>query len=146
MAPVDATHPSSLLPINTDLLRRYCPGLAVHTHAQVARYVVVDAVTGCWRWPGNCDGQGYGVVWTQPTPYGYQRPVHVHRYMFDTLVAEIPVDVHIHIHHRCEVKDCWNPFHLEAVTPREHRQRHGLAPIPPKPWQQPVQLGFAFLA
>jgi hypothetical protein len=138
MATVESTPPVSLHPDNTDLLRRYCPGLALHSHEQVAAYIVVDADTGCWRWPGSHSPSGYGRVWTEPTAYGYQESVNVHRYMYDTLVGDIPYG--LHIHHRCEVRDCWNPFHLEAVTPREHLQRHALIPLPPAPWRPPVQL------
>jgi hypothetical protein len=129
-------------PLHIDLIRRYCPGLAVHTHAQVAEHVSPDA-NGCWPWDGHINPDGYADVWCAPTLYGYQQSVHVHRYMYDVLVGPVPYGHHVH--HRCQHKSCWHPCHLEAVTPQEHLQRHGRAPMPPAPWQPPTQLAFAWL-
>jgi HNH endonuclease len=103
-----------------DLLRRYCPGLAVHTHAQVAAHVHVDA-RGCWPWDGRVNMDGYGYVWSAG-PWDDTITWLVHRYMFDTLVGPIPAGHHIH--HRCHTRDCWHPLHLEEVTPKEHAARH----------------------
>lgn len=108
-------------PENIDLIRRYCPGLAVHTHAEVAKHIQVDA-HGCWPWDGNRDEYGYGYVYCGQTPYGLPQSVRVQRYMYDLLVGPIP-EGH-HVHHRCEDKPCWHPLHLEAVTPTEHKARH----------------------
>lgn len=82
-------------------------------------------MTDCWHWTGGLSRDGYGYVSLEPTPYGYASPMHSHRYMYDILVGDIPYGYHIH--HRCKVKDCWNPFHLEAVTPKEHYARHHTA-------------------
>jgi len=114
MATSDSTHPSSLLPVHLDVLRRYCPGLTVHSHAQLAALIVVDAATGCWLWPGMRTKQGYGMLSTVRTSYGYHGTVPAHRYLYDALVGAF--DERCDIHHRCGVKACWNPFHLEAVT------------------------------
>jgi HNH endonuclease len=104
-----------------DLIRRYCPSLTVHTPGQLAQLIDIGP-TGCWHWPRSLTPYGYGYVWCKPTPYGYQRAVHVHRYMYDLLVG--PVDEDYHVHHRCEQRDCWHPLHLEAVTPKDHKARH----------------------
>ena len=128
-------------PVNIDLIRRYCPGLAMHTHAQVAAHVAPDA-NGCWPWDGYINVQGYGSVWCEPTSYGLHQSVEIHRYMYDTLVGPIP-EGH-YVHHRCEHKPCWHPMHLEPLTPREHLAWHGLIPALPVPWTPPVQLPFAF--
>jgi hypothetical protein len=119
---------------NVDLLRRYAPSLTIHTHAQVAAHIPQDT-QGCWPWDGRLTGQGYGAVCCELTPYGYQRSVPAHRYMYDTLVGPIPDDYHVH--HRCLHKPCWNLFHLEAVSPKEHKARHRPTPTP---WAPPVQL------
>lgn len=108
-------------PVNIDLLRRYCPGLAIHTHAEVAACIFPDR-HGCWPWPGKPTPDGYGYVWLEPTPYGYQTSCPVHCYMYDALVGPIPEDHHMH--HRCEKRPCWHPLHLESVTPTEHCERH----------------------
>ena len=143
MAIAESTHPSSLQPENTDLLRRYCPGLAIHGHEKLAGYLLRDAVTDCWHWTGLRRTDGYGWVTLEPTAFGYYESMHAHRYMYATLVGDIPAG--LAIHHRCEVKDCWNPFHLEAVTPQEHADRHRKSPTHVPVRQAPVQLGFAFV-
>jgi hypothetical protein len=140
MATSDSTHPSPPLPEHLDLVRRYCPGLSLHTHAEVATLIAMDTGTGCWLWPGMRSQQGYGTLLTVPTDYGYQGTVPAHRYLYDVLVGAF--DERCDIHHRCGVKACWNPFHLEAVTPKEHSARHHHRS---RPWQPPVQLDFAFV-
>ena len=45
-------------PEHIDLLRRYSPTLAVHTHAQIAAHVAPDA-QGCWPWDGYITPEGY---------------------------------------------------------------------------------------
>ena len=112
-------------PTNIDLLRRYCPILAVHSHAQLAAHVHPDE-RGCWPWDGSLTTQGYGNIWFAPTAYGYHERIHTHRYMYDTLVGPIPQNYYVH--HRCEYKRCWHPLHLEAVTPKEHSARHRQRP------------------
>src|SRR5712691_8105786 len=130
MATVQSTLSPSAVQDNVDLLRRYCPALAVHTHEQLAAYLV-PSEQGCWPWPGVIDVQGYGKVATEQTPYGYKQFVPAHRYMYDLLVGE--ASPQHHVHHRCEVKACWNPFHLEALTPKEHVARHRHTPRVPAP-------------
>lgn len=111
-------------PAHIDLLRRYCPGLARHTHAEVAAHIQIND-HGCWPWDGRQNAEGYGYV--KPEGAGWAPSViPVHRYMFDTLVG--PVMPEEQVHHRCEYKPCWHPLHLEALTPREHRQQHPITP------------------
>jgi HNH endonuclease len=121
MVASQSTVPCPVEPAHIDLIRRYCPGLVVHTHAEIAAHLQPDA-QGCWPWGGYVNRAGYGVVRLEPTSYGYKEPCHVHRYMYDILVAPLPPG--LHIHHRCHVRDCWHPLHLEAVTPKEHSARH----------------------
>jgi hypothetical protein len=141
MASTQSTLPVSAVLDNLDLVRRYCPSLAVHTHAQIAAHLHVDS-HGCWPWDASICDDGYGAVSCKPTPYGYRQSVHVHRYMYDTLVGPIPEDHHIH--HRCFYRACWNLFHLEPVTPKEHYARHH--PVLKAVWQPPIQLTLAFMS
>lgn len=114
------TQPADYEPDNVDLIRRYCPGLAQHTHEQVARHVQVDE-QGCWPWDGGYSPQGYGTVGVYDAWHEYSTML-THRYFYSTLVGPIPVGHDVH--HRCEHKPCWHPLHLEAVTPTEHKARH----------------------
>jgi HNH endonuclease len=110
-----------------DLLRRYCPHLTTHNPEAIAQYIPEDT-TQCWEWEGWHDANGYGIVPTVPTSYGFTRIVHVHRYMYDLLVGPVEPedDIRWDVHHRCGHSACWNPFHLELVTPKEHKARHHL--------------------
>jgi HNH endonuclease len=112
---------------NTDLLRRYCPHLTQHNPETVAQYIPEDT-TQCWEWTRYIDTYGYGIVYTVPEPSGYYRSLHVHRYLYDLLVGPVEPDdaTPRDVHHRCGNRACWSPFHLELVTPKEHKARHHL--------------------
>lgn len=107
---------------NLDLLRRYTPQPLQHTHEQLAACIWQVTSQGCWLWAGPYTPEGYGYVSCEPTPYGLPQVVGIHRYMTDILVGDIPYGYHVH--HRCYVKHCWNPIHLEMLTPQEHWERH----------------------
>jgi len=129
--PHSRSQTAALVPV--DLIRRYCPGLEAHTPEQIARHIPADP-TECWPWPFRLQADGHCYLSLEATPYGYVEPVHVHRYMYDVLVGEIPVG--IHVHHRCHHRACWNPFHLQAVTPKQHLALHGMIFLFPQPvWQ-----------
>lgn len=104
---------------NSDLLRRYCPGLQ---NADAIAAHLAQAPNGCWLWPASITQSGYGTIPCEPTPYGYKGHVPAHRYMYNLLVG--PVTPEFYVHHRCKVKHCWHPLHLEAVTPKEHSAIH----------------------
>lgn len=116
-----STVSASTEPANIDLLRRYCPHPSIHTHEQIAAYLLPDD-HGCWLWPGTVNPEGYGYVSCKPTAYGLPQSVQIHRYMYDILMHEIPYGYHVH--HKCRVRHCWNPFHLQQVTPQEHIDIH----------------------
>jgi len=111
---------------NLDLLRRYCPHLTTHTPETIAQYIP-DDTTQCWEW-GQVRADGYAYVMTVPEPYGYRTSIHAHRYFYDLLVGPVEPDdaTPRDVHHRCGNRACWNPFHLELVTPKEHKARHHL--------------------
>lgn len=106
---------------NVDLVHRYCPGLESHTPLQIAQHIHADP-TECWPWDAWHSTHGHGSIGTEPTPYGFHMTVPAHRYMYDTLVGAI--NIHNYVHHRCQNPPCWNPFHLQEVTPKEHRAIH----------------------
>lgn len=126
---------------NLDLIRHYAPHPAQHSHAQLASCLWQVTAQGCWLWPGPYTPDGYGYVSCEATPYGLPQVVSVHRYMADILVGDIPYGYHIH--HRCFVKHCWNPLHLQMLTPQEHyEQHHPKTPyvLPALPWRPAEQL------
>lgn len=84
--------------------------------ADISGRIVPDEVPGCWLWTGYVNRQGYGT--------GYYGDYHggAHRIVWMILVG--PVTSEIHLHHRCQVRNCVNPEHLEPLTHDEHIARH----------------------
>lgn len=73
---------------------------------------------GCWIWTGGRVSKGYGSVYWQG------RVAVTHRVVYELLVGDIPSGAQLH--HRCEVKACVNPDHLEPLDPAEHSAQHEL--------------------
>lgn len=63
--------------------------------------------SGCWLWMGSVTHRGYGAF-----SYGRQMGAHVFSYLWHK--GEIPEG--LVVHHKCAVRSCVNPDHLEAVT------------------------------
>lgn len=86
----------------------------------------VTVTPGCWLWTGEITHQGYGRMSVKTDARFTQKgsaPAHVVSYRLN--VGEIPEG--LVIDHRCFVKNCVNPAHLEAVTQQVNIQRY---------WQQ----------
>jgi hypothetical protein len=79
---------------------------------RLERLAAASEPDGCWLWDGPMQAKGYGQV----------RERRVHRLAWEHWVGSIPEGAHLH--HRCGVKACFNPRHLETLTPDEHRARH----------------------
>lgn len=77
------------------------------------QFVSPEPNTGCWLWSGG--GEPYGVFWVDGLS------VSAHR--FSRLAFGGPVEDGLHIDHKCRVKCCVNPDHLEPVTPQENAAR-----------------------
>lgn len=73
--------------------------------------------TPCWIWQLSVDAHEYGRV----TVRG--RKLKAHRVAFEQAGGVIPPGYELH--HRCEVKLCVNPAHLEPLTSEAHGQLHG---------------------
>jgi hypothetical protein len=76
------------------------------------RYDVDES--GCWLWNRSLNSDGYG----QWTVRG--RPIRAHRWAYETFVGRIPDD--LVVGHKCDVKRCVNPDHLEAITVAQNTQ------------------------
>ena len=90
-------------------------------HPRIAKYIVPEPNTGCWLFTGTWCDQGYGryVLSIGRGP--------VHRYVYQTLKGEIPEG--LQLDHKCRVRCCCNPDHLEPVTPRENVRRGIIAQV-----------------
>lgn len=71
--------------------------------------------SGCWEWTGYVEKVGYG-----RTSYMNVRQ-YVHRLSY--MLHNGPIGEALHIDHLCRNKICFNPDHLEAVTPKENIRR-----------------------
>lgn len=76
----------------------------------------------CWLWRGCVDSSGYGLVRIDG------RLVKAHRYAYERARGAIPPG--LVVRHRCDVRRCCNPDHLETGTQadnmrdRDERGRH----------------------
>lgn len=80
---------------------------------------VVVCMSGCWLWTGSDSGHGRGGGYPRAKIKGRTRAVH--REVFRRLVAEIPRGYDVD--HRCRVRLCVRPEHLEAVPGKVNQRR-----------------------
>ena len=73
---------------------------------------IMKVQDGCWLWTASLDPYGYG----QTTINGLHRGAH--RVVYQLLVGPIPDG--LTSDHRCRVRSCVNPDHMEVVTRGEN--------------------------
>ena len=71
--------------------------------------------SGCWLWDRAISQTGYGNICVDGKYRG------AHRVVYEALVGPIPEG--LHLDHRCRVRACVNPNHLEPVSQRENSLR-----------------------
>jgi len=81
--------------------------------ARLATFTDPDA---CWLWPGYIRADGYGTCRYRDKPGSL-----VHRAAYEELVGPIPSGMEID--HLCRVRHCFNPKHLQPVTPKTNSHR-----------------------
>lgn len=77
---------------------------------RIASKIKINEVTGCWEWQAYTDPYGYGRI----TMSTHQVACHAHRIVYALLAAAIPEG--LTLDHKCRVRHCVNPAHLEPVT------------------------------
>src|SRR2546428_13034443 len=78
------------------------------------KYVEPEPMSGCWLWIGDRDRHGYGRL-------NWQGPRAAYRLAFEHFVGDGPSG--LELDHRCRVRACVNPAHLEAVTHQGNQSR-----------------------
>ncbi len=68
-----------------------------------------------WLWLGHIDTDGYGTIRFNNKAYK------AHNFVWLYLVGEIPKE--LQMDHKCRLRNCVNPDHLEPVTPKENINR-----------------------
>lgn len=77
--------------------------------------VMPEPNSGCWLWMGALYFNGYGA-------FGVNRKTRrAHRIAYEALRGPIPAG--LHLDHKCRVRSCVNPDHLEPVTQAENNRR-----------------------
>lgn len=80
--------------------------------------------SGCWLWDGQKDRDGYG---RQKVSYtSGQKTCSAHILSYEVHVGPVPAG--LQLDHRCRVRHCVNPDHLEPVTSRVNTLRSPIAP------------------
>lgn len=80
-----------------------------------AKVILPDSPDGCWLWTAAVCRKGYGIFALNGGRTSG------HRFAYERFVGPIPEGREID--HRCRVRHCVNPDHLEAVTHRENIRR-----------------------
>ena len=81
------------------------------------RFVSPEPNSGCWLWMGTGDANGYG-MFRRTRSRAMSR---AHRVAFELFIGPIPAT--LILDHKCRVRGCVNPDHLEPVTYKENAVR-----------------------
>lgn len=84
-----------------------------------------DRRTGCWVWDGEVNKKtGYGTVYVRIDGWTKKFTAHTVAWLAHTGRRVVP-GMHLdHVYDKgCRSRACWNPKHLEEVTPAQNNQR-----------------------
>ena len=81
-------------------------------------FVMPEPNSGCWLWLGGIQGGGYGIVRRGSKRDG---SLVAHRAIYEHFVGPVPDG--LELDHKCKVRCCVNPAHLEPVTHLENIKR-----------------------
>src|SRR4030095_7375798 len=82
-------------------------------------HVTYEPNTGCWLWVGTTNNLGYG-QFTQSLDgnRAIRHKTLAHRWLWEYLFGPIPKG--LEPDHRCRLRSCVNPDHIDLVTHREN--------------------------
>jgi hypothetical protein len=86
---------------------------------RIMNRVEPEPTSGCWLWTACLDKDGYGRTGVYVN--GKKRMYYTHRFMYEWHVGAIPDGMVCD--HKCKVRSCCNPDHIDIVTPAENQRR-----------------------
>lgn len=87
------------------------------------KFVLPEPNSGCWLWDGYVDEGGYGRF----SPQWKISPMYAHRASYE--IHNGPIPSGMNIDHKCRMRCCVNPDHLEAVSQAENINRGNLVAL-----------------
>lgn len=84
--------------------------------SRIEQYIHRIPESGCWIWMGELNRNGYGRI-----PFGGKRRM-IHKLVW-ILLGKSPLSEGFIHDHKCRVRCCCNPAHLEPVTHQENTLR-----------------------
>lgn len=84
--------------------------------ATLSGYFLRGADDECWLWAGPLRAKGYGTV------HWRGQSVHAHRVAYIAFIG--PIEDGQDVHHRCHIRACVNPSHLEVIAHAVHGRLH----------------------
>jgi len=79
---------------------------------------------GCWLWMGETNNKGYGRIVRGNNHYGLRERFLAHRVSYELVNGPVPEGMDLD--HKCRVRLCVNPAHLEPVSRSENNRRGDL--------------------
>lgn len=83
--------------------------------------ILPEPNSGCWLWIARCDHDGYGRMWIGSRTDRSRAFALAHRISYEMHVGQISAG--FELDHKCRVRCCVNPDHLEPVTHAENSRR-----------------------
>ena len=80
-------------------------------------FISPEPNSGCWLWTGAISDTGYGNF------YLNRKTVNAHKLLYQALREPVPAG--LELDHKCRIRSCVNPDHLEPVT-RSVNQKRGI--------------------
>src|SRR5713226_5399003 len=96
------------------------PGIRKFTLLErIEQKILPEPNSGCFLWTGALYTNGYALIglWQD----GKTTAFLAHRVYYELINGAIPPD--LELDHKCRVKSCINPNHLEPVTHKENMRR-----------------------
>lgn len=100
------------------------PRKASLTCETIERNTIPEPNCGCWLWTGELNSAGYGRISRGNRHTGTRERLLAHRVSYE--LANGPAPEGMDLDHKCRVRMCVNPAHLEPVTRSENNRRGDL--------------------